>query len=107
MEGTQGVEVRIPVGRVGLEGWLDLPAGAHSLVVFAHGSGSSRFSVRNTMVVRHLGRLGLGTQLFDLLTALEDRDLSKRFDIGLLTDRLVSVTRWLQGDARVSVLRLG
>lgn len=89
----------IPVGDVALEGDLDLPADTHSLVVFAHGSGSSRHSPRNQFVAQVLRDAGLGTLLFDLLTREEEKidaaDGSLRFNIPLLASRLVDVTRWL------------
>lgn len=84
----------IPVGDVELEGELIVPEGAHGLVVFAHGSGSSRKSPRNNAVADTLRERGLGTLLFDLLTGQEDQDRQNRFDIPLLTDRLVGVTDW-------------
>ena len=88
--------VRIPLEGVTLEGTLVVPKDAREIVVFSHGSGSSRFSPRNTMVASHLQKRGFGTLLFDLLTALEDKEYENRFDIGLLSERLVAVTRWLR-----------
>jgi len=87
--------VDIPVDDVELEGMLDVPDGAAGLVVFAHGSGSSRKSPRNNFVAEVIRERGLGTLLFDLLTEEEDRVRENRFDIPLLTDRLVAVTEWL------------
>jgi pimeloyl-ACP methyl ester carboxylesterase len=87
--------VHIPVEDVELEGMLDIPAGAEGLVVFAHGSGSSRKSPRNNFVAEVIRERGLGTLLFDLLTEEEDQIRENRFDIPLLTDRLVGVTEWL------------
>ncbi|MDY6775720.1 MAG: dienelactone hydrolase family protein [Halobacteria archaeon] len=87
--------VEIPADGVELEGELILPDGAESVVVFAHGSGSSRKSPRNKYVAEVLRERDLGTLLFDLLTEEEDRKRENRFDIPLLTDRLVSVTEWL------------
>jgi len=87
--------VQIPVEDVELEGMLDIPDGAEGLVVFAHGSGSSRKSPRNNFVAEVIRERGLGTLLFDLLTEKEDRHRENRFDISLLTDRLVAVTEWL------------
>ncbi|AZH25626.1 dienelactone hydrolase family protein [Haloplanus aerogenes] len=86
---------RIPVEDVELEGMLDIPDGAEGLVVFAHGSGSSRKSPRNNFVAAVIRERGLGTLLFDLLTEEEDQIRENRFDIPLLTDRLVAVTEWL------------
>jgi pimeloyl-ACP methyl ester carboxylesterase len=87
--------VHIPVDDVELEGILDVPDGAGGLVVFAHGSGSSRKSPRNNFVAEVIRDRGLGTLLFDLLTEEEDQIRENRFDIPLLTDRLVAVTEWL------------
>ncbi|WP_181692230.1 dienelactone hydrolase family protein [Natronomonas sp. LN261] len=89
--------VSIPADGVELEGTLAIPDGASGLVVFAHGSGSSRKSPRNNFVAEVLRDRGLGTLLFDLLTEAEDRHRENRFDIPLLTDRLVAVTEWLRG----------
>lgn len=87
--------VHVPVDDVELEGQLEVPAEATGLVVFAHGSGSSRKSPRNNYVAEVIRERGLGTFLFDLLTEKEDRVRENRFDIPLLTDRLVAVTEWL------------
>ena len=87
--------VHIPVDDVELEGILDVPDGAEGLVVFAHGSGSSRKSPRNNFVAEVIRERGLGTLLFDLLTEKEDQVRENRFDIPLLTDRLEAVTEWL------------
>ncbi|WP_265109948.1 dienelactone hydrolase family protein [Halosolutus halophilus] len=92
----------IPVDDVTLEGMLEIPADARGVVVFAHGSGSSRKSPRNNFVAEVIRDRGLGTLLFDLLTEEEDRIRDNRFDIPLLTDRLVAATEWLwdREDAR-------
>lgn len=87
--------VSIPVGDVELEGKLAVPTGATGLVVFAHGSGSSRHSPRNNFVAEVLREAGLGTLLFDLLTEEEDRVRENRFDIPLLADRLAGTTEWV------------
>jgi pimeloyl-ACP methyl ester carboxylesterase len=87
--------VRVAVDDAELEGALAVPEGATGLVVFAHGSGSSRTSPRNNFVAETLRDRGLGTFLFDLLTEAEDRDREARFDVSLLTERLVAVTEWL------------
>ena len=82
-----------------LDGSLTLPARARGVVLFAHGSGSSRFSPRNNFVARALNDAGLGTLLFDLLTgdeeAIDLRTRRLRFDIALLSQRLVAATDWL------------
>jgi putative phosphoribosyl transferase len=99
--------VEIPVGPIRLGGTLALPAGARGIVVFAHGSGSSRSSPRNTYVSRVLQAAGFGTVLFDLLTVDEDRDRAARFDIPLLAERLEGATEWLRGDASRATLPVG
>src|SRR5688500_19479257 len=90
---------QIPSGQIKLEGELTIPVGASGLVLFAHGSGSSRFSPRNQFVARTIRESGNGTLLFDLLTAEEEQEdnvtARLRFDIGMLANRLVGVTRWL------------
>jgi len=92
--------VRIPAPPVTLDGDLTLPAGASGVVLFAHGTGSSRFSPRNRHVAEVLQAAGLGTLLMDLLTPAEeaiDAETSQlRFDIDLLAQRLVAATDWLQ-----------
>lgn len=88
--------VRIPApGGVRLEGSLAVPERALGVVVFAHGSGSSRLSPRNIEVARTLDDAGFGTLLFDLLTADEDETYRNRFEIGLLAERLQAATAWL------------
>ncbi|HEY0898360.1 MAG TPA: alpha/beta fold hydrolase [Sphingobacteriaceae bacterium] len=88
------MEVEIPVEHVTLKGDLIIPPGAAALVIFAHGSGSSMLSSRNRMVAEKLQQEGFGTLLFDLLTTREDMDRTNRFDINLITERLVEVTKW-------------
>ena len=105
--GAQELAVLIPVGSLSLEGTLVIPSGAAAVVVFAHGSGSSRHSPRNRLVARVLQERGFGTLLFDLLTAEDDLDYEKRFDIALLAKRLESVTTWLSGQDQVRGLQLG
>jgi len=87
--------VSIPVDGVELEGMLEVPVDASGVVVFAHGSGSSRKSPRNNFVANTIRDRGLGTLLFDLLTEEEDQVRENRFDIELLTDRLIAATDWL------------
>jgi putative phosphoribosyl transferase len=99
--------VKIPAGPVELSGELVLPPAASGVVLFAHGSGSSRFSPRNTFVANVLQQQGIGTLLFDLLTRAEDQDYTMRFDIDLLTRRLLAATAWLQADPRTKSLRTG
>ena len=94
-------EVSIPVDHICLQGELIIPLGAKAIVIFSHGSGSSRRSPRNKKVAEVLQLKGFGTLLFDLLTPEEDQTYAKRFSVELLTARLVSATHWLekQGDA--------
>ncbi|ABW13161.1 phosphoribosyltransferase [Parafrankia sp. EAN1pec] len=101
------VEVDIPAVPVRLTGQLTVPERAGGLVVFAHGSGSSRHSPRNRYVADVLGTAGLATLLFDLLTPAEEIDRANVFDIGLLAHRLVDVTGWLRGQPGVSHLPVG
>jgi dienelactone hydrolase len=102
--------VIIPAG-VMLPGDLTVPAGARGVVVFAHGSGSSRFSPRNQRVARHLQAGGFATLLFDLLTAdeesLDARTAQLRFDVSMLADRLINVTDWLGTHAKSRALHVG
>lgn len=99
--------VRIQLPGAALNGILEIPEGAKSLVIFAHGSGSSRLSPRNSFVARHLQEGGLGTLLVDLLTQSEDEDYQKRFDIELLTERLIAVTDWSGENESTKNLRIG
>ncbi|ESY74197.1 dienelactone hydrolase family protein [Mesorhizobium sp. M0051] len=103
--------VRVAADRVTLEGNLSMPPDARGLVLFAHGSGSSRHSPRNRYVAGRLNEASLATFLVDLLTAEEERidqvTAELRFDIGLLADRLISVTDWLGASPNTSLLPLG
>lgn len=107
----QARPVRIAAGRVSLDGDLAVPGDARGVVLFAHGSGSSRHSSRNRYVAQELRRAGLGTLLMDLLTADEEaadaRTGHLRFDIGLLADRLVSATDWIRSDPATAALPVG
>ena len=100
-------EVQIPVGRLQLSGHLAIPARHHGLVVFAHGSGSSRTSPRNRYVAAVLNESGLGTLLFDLLTLEEELDRGYVFDIGLLAERLAGATTWLQAQVEAKGHSIG
>lgn len=104
--------IRIPVaGKGELEGDLQIPAGAKGVVIFAHGSGSSRHSPRNRFVASALQAGGVGTLLIDLLTGQEgeEDELSAelRFDIHLLEERVMLVTRWLKASAEGKTLKVG
>ncbi len=104
-------EVRIPLeeeeNRMHLKGDLYVPEDAVSLVIFAHGSGSSRRSPRNRHVAEALHDRGMATLLIDLLTAAEDEVYDKRFDIDLLTDRLEAVTEYVKTDPILMRLHVG
>lgn len=102
---TKDAEVRIPP--VGLEGTLAIPEGATGVVLFAHGSGSSRLSPRNARVASALREQRLGTLLFDLLTEEEAADRRRVFDIPLLAERLLQATRWLLAQRGIEGLPLG
>jgi predicted alpha/beta-hydrolase family hydrolase len=104
-------DVLIPSGKVQLEGQLNVPAGASGIVLFAHGSGSSRHSPRNKFVARTLHESGVGTLLFDLLTREEEEEEKYtrhlRFDIDLLSKRLIDATKWIRKETDVQGLALG
>src|SRR5438093_456634 len=104
-------DVCFPAGRVDLAGFLAVPSHARGIVVFVHGSGSSRFSTRNQYVAGTLIRAGLATFLFDLLTAeeqhIDEVTAELRFDIDLLAERLLATTRWLEAQASTRELGIG
>jgi putative phosphoribosyl transferase len=100
-------EVSIPAGTQRLEGSLTVPADPNGLVLFAHGSGSSRFSPRNQSVAQTLWNAGIGTLLFDLLTAWESADRRNVFDIGLLAERLRTAARWCRTQPEIAELSQG
>ena len=100
-------DVHIPVGQVDLEGRLTVPPGALGVVLFAHGSGSSRHSPRNRYVAAVLQQAGIGTLLFDLLTSAEEHDRRLVFDIDLLSERLMGATDWLRSQPAAAGLSLG
>jgi dienelactone hydrolase len=108
---AQEAAVSVPFGSLQLDGDLHVPAGARGIVLFAHGSGSSRFSPRNRQVASALREAGLATLLMDLLTREEERvdELTRhlRFDIGLLAERLVAATDWLRTQPGTRELRIG
>ena len=100
----QEIIVRIPTGGVVVEGNLTLPPDSKGIVLFAHGSGSSRFSPRNQYVAKKFNKANIGTLLFDLLTNEEDQTDAEtaeyRFNIKLLAQRLIGATEWLRLDTR-------
>jgi putative phosphoribosyl transferase len=99
--------VRIPAGPVHMEGILELPAQPFAVILFAHGSGSSRFSPRNGYVAAQLRQAGMATLLIDLLSPVEDEDTNARFDIALLTARLATAAAWLRRHHASAALPLG
>jgi len=99
--------VHLQADSVRLEGELHIPQGVKGIVIFVHGSGSSRFSPRNTFVAQVLRSAELGTLLFDLLTREEDMDYQTRFDIPLLARRLIAVTRWVRTQEQTRDLHIG
>src|SRR5262245_34774789 len=105
------IEVQIPTERAELSGSLTIPENTKGLVLFAHGSGSSRHSPRNQFVARTLNGASLGTLLFDLLTPEEEGlDIytrEHRFNIGLLAERLVHATNWARQQDQTCDLRIG
>ena len=100
-------EVSIPVGKIMLKGELFIPLKAKAIIIFSHGSGSSRFSKRNQMVAKYLHEKNFGTLLFDLLTEEEDQHYHNRFNIDLLTKRLAGATEWLQKLSAAKDCRIG
>lgn len=108
---TESHPVEIAVERILLEGDLNLPHGTKGLVLFAHGSGSSRLSPRNRHVAEALNASGLATLLFDLLTAEEEmvdvRTSELRFNIELLSERLVGATDWARRQTELNELGVG
>lgn len=96
---TQHTTVNIPIDSILLNGELVMPNDAIGMVIFVHGSGSSRFSPRNKYVAQVLQQANMGTLLFDLLTPEENQDYNMRFNIDLLTKRLIDVTNWYQSQS--------
>src|ERR1700704_1976488 len=99
---AEAKDVQIRSGAIQLNGDLSIPVGAQGVVLFAHGSGSSRHSPRNQFVARRIREQGVGTLLFDLLTkdeeAVDVHTAHLRFDIGLLAERLIDATYWVKGE---------
>ncbi len=105
--GFQQRAVDIPTGAGSLPGILNLPPDSRGIVLFAHGSGSSRFSTRNQFVAGVLHHAGLATLLFDLLTEREAETRDRIFDIALLAERLEDATIWQQEQEELQELRVG
>lgn len=92
---------------ISLSGFLEVPSQSKGIVLFAHGSGSGRFSPRNRFVAQHLQQGGIGTLLIDLLTGEEEEDRRNVFDIDLLADRVLMASAWLRQHTRTNRLPLG
>ncbi len=107
MIGAEAVAVDIELDSVVLPGILTVPPEASGLVVFAHGSGSSRLSPRNALIAEAIQAEGMGTLLFDLLTEEEDLVYDNRFDIDLIANRLLGATDWLPERPEARSLTLG
>lgn len=107
MEYRYQEEISIPSGNVTVYGDLIIPVKSDAVIVFVHGSGSSRFSKRNREVAAFLQKNNFGTLLFDLLTVEEDMHYDNRFDIDLLTKRLIDVTGWLESFPATKGCRIG
>lgn len=107
-ECTFSGDVRIPASETEwMEGHLEVPFGARGMVVFSHGSGSSRLSPRNQQVAQRLNSAGFATLLFDLLTPAESDDRARRFDIDLLARRLGSTIPWIKAQPLIDQLPIG
>jgi putative phosphoribosyl transferase len=108
---SRTTSIQVPIGDRSLQGDLAVPQDPHGIVVFAHGSGSSRHSPRNQYVARALERRDLATLLIDLLTpeeeAVDDRTAQYRFDLALLAGRLVAIVDWLRGRKETASLPIG
>lgn len=104
-------EMKIPVGNVVVEGILTLPPDAEGVALFAHGSGSGRFSPRNQYVAKEFNKVKIATLLFDLLTREEEETdaltAEYRFNIPLLAERLIGATQWLRNDSQTKKLSFG
>lgn len=99
--------INIPINQITLEGILAIPKNAKGIVIFAHGSGSSRHSPRHNYVANILQKEGLGTLLFDLLTKQEDINYQTRFNIDLLVERLEAATKWILNQPQTKDLKIG
>jgi putative phosphoribosyl transferase len=105
--GQMTIEREMTIGPLRLKGDLRVPRGASALVIFAHGSGSSRFSPRTRVVAEAFNSRGIATLLFDLLTPQEEADRANVFDIVLLAGRLIDVVEWAGGEPDLVALPVG
>jgi putative phosphoribosyl transferase len=101
------LDIDIPLSSVTLKGDLIIPENARGIIIFSHGSGSSRLSSRNRMVAELIQKQNIGTFLFDLLTEEEDEIYENRFNIDLLSDRLIETTQWLMDYKNTKDLPIG
>jgi putative phosphoribosyl transferase len=105
------IKIKIPVGNVEVEGSLSIPSETKGIVIFAHGSGSGRFSPRNQYVAKQFNAREIGTLLFDLLTREEEQidmvTAEYRFNISLLAKRLIGATEWLKNDPQTRSFKFG
>lgn len=99
--------IKLPVDDFYLDGDIELPVQAKSLIIFSHGSGSSRFSPRNRLVAKELHKAGFGTLLCELMGDHEQDNYHRRFDIDMLTRRLVSITTWINSHSEYKEFDLG
>lgn len=99
--------INIETGTAVIEGELTIPQNALGIVLFAHGSGSSRFSSRNNYVAQILQKHNLATLLIDLLTREEDMSYANRFNVDILSERLIQITRWLRENEETKNLKIG
>ena len=104
---TKALSVKIKANSLTLPGRLVIPEGAKSLIIFSHGSGSSRKSPRNNFVADKMNEFGFATLLFDLLTEEEDKNYPARFDIELLIQRLLLATNWVKEQEELKDFELG
>ena len=100
-------QVDIKINNITLKGNLTIPENAQGIVIFSHGSGSSRLSPRNRYVAKKLSNNGFATLLFDLLTPEEDLDYMNRFNTDLLTQRLEIVTKWIKENEQTKMFNIG
>ncbi len=107
-QGARAAVVReVRVSSLALAGTLNIPRDSGALVIFAHGSGSSRLSPRNVAVAKALNRRGIATLLFDLLTLAEESERSNVFDVPLLAERLIDTVNWVGQDRALRDIRIG
>lgn len=104
---TEISSISIPIGNINLKGILRIARNQKGLIIFSHGSGSSRLSSRNNNIAEYLKKEGFSSLLFDLLTEKEDLDYENRFNIELLAQRLTKVTQWLVEDNEMPDVPLG